>query len=292
MKDFKDISDSNVDESIGSRISLAALIGLLAIPKIVDAEDFRSSLPKANVTAADVQTVLDNTEKESADDYGGYTIVNAANIIARTLYYEARGEGEEGIDAVASVIFNRAEGNPKYLAKVCLAKMQFSCWNNIPDLTPDKYKFKIPIQAAKPGKNQEMWRYCQKTAGKLIYKEFKSTIGKCNAYHNDEVNPKWDALMTDKVTKGHHIFGHLNYYDNYTSKLDKPAKKVVKDKTKVNKASDVQQAKSVKNYKVKNKDTLYNIASKNNTTVEKLLALNKGLNPKKLKIGSIIKIPI
>ena len=58
--------------------------------------------------------------------------------LARTLWGEARGEGEPGMIAVAAVILNRvrisAEHDARYwwgtgIAGVCLAKSQFSCWN-------------------------------------------------------------------------------------------------------------------------------------------------------------------
>ena len=53
-------------------------------------------------------------------------------VLARTLWGEARNQGYDGMEAVACVIRNRAE-NPgwwgKTLRGVCLAPKQFSCWN-------------------------------------------------------------------------------------------------------------------------------------------------------------------
>lgn len=53
-------------------------------------------------------------------------------VIARTLWGEARGQGAEGMSAVACVIQNRAH-NPGWWGhdyrSVCLAREQFSCWN-------------------------------------------------------------------------------------------------------------------------------------------------------------------
>lgn len=58
------------------------------------------------------------------------------DILARTLYGEARGEGYRGMQAVANVIMNRVamaahhphfgDGTP---AGACKAPWQFSCWN-------------------------------------------------------------------------------------------------------------------------------------------------------------------
>lgn len=53
-------------------------------------------------------------------------------VVARTLWAEARNQGAEGMKAVACVIQNRAR-NPGWwghdLRSVCLAHQQFSCWN-------------------------------------------------------------------------------------------------------------------------------------------------------------------
>lgn len=53
------------------------------------------------------------------------------SVVARTLWGEARGEGEAGMRAVAAVIGNRVARQLRGSdpAAVCLAKSQFSCWN-------------------------------------------------------------------------------------------------------------------------------------------------------------------
>jgi N-acetylmuramoyl-L-alanine amidase len=61
------------------------------------------------------------------------------NVLARTIWGEARGEGIIGMTAVASVIMNRVgidiwgDGKPDWWGEgiegVCRAKWQFSCWN-------------------------------------------------------------------------------------------------------------------------------------------------------------------
>lgn len=66
------------------------------------------------------------------------------DVLWRTLWGEARGEGTAGMEAVASVIANRRRIAERYWNKwgkphplfgdgtwrrVCLARKQFSCWN-------------------------------------------------------------------------------------------------------------------------------------------------------------------
>lgn len=52
------------------------------------------------------------------------------DIMARTLWGEARGEGYRGMKAVANVIMNRYASNnwPDNVADVCLQPFQFSAW--------------------------------------------------------------------------------------------------------------------------------------------------------------------
>jgi len=54
------------------------------------------------------------------------------DILARTMYGEARGEGTAGLQGVANVVMNRV-AKPRWWGKdvigVCLKPFQFSCWN-------------------------------------------------------------------------------------------------------------------------------------------------------------------
>lgn len=59
------------------------------------------------------------------------TKLSPTEILGLTIIGEARGEPIEGQVAVGSVIRNRLHHNPKYTNynDVCLARNQFSCWN-------------------------------------------------------------------------------------------------------------------------------------------------------------------
>ena len=50
-------------------------------------------------------------------------------IVAMTILGEARGEGEEGMYAVACVIAQRSIAWKRTPKQICLADKQFSCWN-------------------------------------------------------------------------------------------------------------------------------------------------------------------
>jgi len=79
------------------------------------------------------------------------------DIIARTIYGEARGEPYEGMVAVAHVIFNRVKksGHTQTPAQVCLKPWQFSCWNPrdknheiVQDVKLDDISFRLAMREA------------------------------------------------------------------------------------------------------------------------------------------------
>lgn len=117
-----------------------------------------------------------------------------ADTIASTLWYEARGEGKDGITAVASVIANRAKASGKTMAQECLKPKQFSCWNGVKVAVPSKAK-------------GEVWEFCKATAKKMVAGEFKPTNTATHYYNPKLCNPKWGAKMKDMVTIGRHRFG-------------------------------------------------------------------------------------
>lgn len=278
-------SNEQMNEGVGDFLRLGTLLALLAVPGIMKAEDIKGNLPKASEVTAQTVTNAISKVDTAAQTYGGYTASQASNILARTLYMEARSQGTTGMDAVASVILNRAGGKAEKMPYVCLKPSQFSCWNDIDNKDSKNYAIKIPKGAAKKGKDQTAWIYCQELAGKLLNDDFKSTVGNRNSYHTTAVTPKWDSKMKDKKTIGKHVFGYLPENDGY--RATKTAKKQV-----VQKKTEVPTQKTVP-YVVKDGDILGRIAIKNKTTVNKILAVNPKLknNPNFLKVGSTINIP-
>lgn len=89
-------------------------------------------------------------------------IGNQVLIIAQTLYGEARGERKEGMQRVASVIYNRANGDKNKFANICLEKKQFSCWDDIP--SGENLKFDA---------NSESFKTAMKIALEMMTGKFK-----------------------------------------------------------------------------------------------------------------------
>ncbi|MCP4379836.1 MAG: hypothetical protein GY798_00135 [Hyphomicrobiales bacterium] len=123
--------------------------------------------------------------------------------LARTLYGEARGEPTEGIEAVANVILNRVRSNryPNTVAKVCLQRLQFSCWN---DNDPNK---KI-IARLKPG-DSAVFDKVLGIAKRAVLGGLPNTVVGALHYHAKQINPSWvknSPAATLVARIGAHLF--------------------------------------------------------------------------------------
>ena len=138
------VDEELVQEGIGNLISLGALAFLLGSSGIVNAAEFKQELGKvakdkqveqggrATVTKKDI---ADAVKKSKVEDpkIGRWRRSQILNIVARTLYMEAREDGETGLNLSMTVIWNRAGGGmASQLAEECLRPSQFSCWNGKP----------------------------------------------------------------------------------------------------------------------------------------------------------------
>ncbi|MBL8275567.1 MAG: cell wall hydrolase [Pelomonas sp.] len=120
--------------------------------------------------------------------------------LARTLWAEARGEGEKGMEAVACVVLNRAAA-PRWwgrnIVEVCRKPAQFSCWNEgtsslgalrrVTTADPDFVRALAISRRAVAGDLADF------TNGALYY-------------HTIEVLPKWVNGCPPCFNLGRHIF--------------------------------------------------------------------------------------
>jgi len=118
---------------------------------------------------------------------------NSVDVIAKTLYHEARGEGEVGLRAVATILHNRAiKANGKATAELCAKeakrKMQFSCWNGKKDLSTGK---------------GDSWMLCVKIAKEIELGKFQKVHGHTHYYAFKKCNPKWAKGRAGLVIGNH-----------------------------------------------------------------------------------------
>ncbi len=127
------------------------------------------------------------------------------DVLARTLYGEARGEGLTGIEAVANVIMNRwaiAREKEGYwwgnsVKEICLKPFQFSCWN------PNDVNFEI-IQNITD--QEPLFYLCRHVAMRAISGTLKDTTGGATHYHAVSVHPAWARHLIPCAQLGNHLF--------------------------------------------------------------------------------------
>ena len=196
-------------------ISSALVAAMLAIPGLLPAAEVQKEIVN-NDSAAEVCMAVNKKVRMIGD----YTAFQVANIVARTLYAEARNDGKDnGFMPVASVIYNRANGNKELFAKVCLKKYQFSCWNKFTDeeAKPDKFQIKIPTSVKNNKKNQKLWQQCMEIAANMLASENSFTpCTNANMYYaTKKSNLKWAKQLKNSKQIGSHTFGYLKNHSKF-----------------------------------------------------------------------------
>lgn len=132
-----------------------------------------------------------------------------ADIVARTLYGEARGEvakvGLIALEAVASVIWNRWRIQPSYFGQtpreVCLKPYQFSCWNkNDPNL-------KLLLSS---NITDETYSLCKMIAEEFLASRGEDVVNGSDHYHAVWLSPPtWAVGKLPVIDIGIHRFYRL-----------------------------------------------------------------------------------
>ena len=129
-----------------------------------------------------------------------------ADILARTIFGEARGESEEGRQAVASVILNRVRmanrGGRKHwwgnnIEEVCRKPWQFSCWN-----PGDPNRAKIEAVTSR----NKVFANCLVIANEAVAGRLTDPTGGATHYHEASINPPWAKILERTVVIGRHLF--------------------------------------------------------------------------------------
>jgi N-acetylmuramoyl-L-alanine amidase len=131
------------------------------------------------------------------------------DILARTLYGEARGEyakyGPGALIAVANVILNRLKRGGKYgktLTEVCLKSRQFSCW--------DREDPNRPLIQGHGLEEDPLFIFCQQVALKVNRGIWPDLTRDSDHYHATSCKPSWARVGKIKLRLGQHIFYKLD----------------------------------------------------------------------------------
>lgn len=126
--------------------------------------------------------------------------------LVNTLYAEARGEPEEGIRAVMSVIYNRkkAKGYPNTFCGVILQDKQFSAFNSDKSLATKPLK---PIREL----DKEAYRKVSSVAQEAVQGAFKPVLEPSVLhYAHIKVKNKWtEKFKRVKVVQSHAFYKEI-----------------------------------------------------------------------------------
>ncbi len=125
---------------------------------------------------------------------------SAADILARTLWGEARGEPVRGIEAVAAVVMNRVKRGGWWgdtVETVCRKPWQFSCWNAA---DPNRAKLE------RVDEGDRMFRICLRIARRAIAGSVEDRTGGATHYHVRGLMPAWARGRDPSAEIGNHLF--------------------------------------------------------------------------------------
>jgi spore germination cell wall hydrolase CwlJ-like protein len=150
---------------------------------------------QASPTAAQTIAVSD---AQAVDPSGDEPLDDTITCLARTIYWEARGEGAAGMEAVASVVMNRLghAGFPDTVCKVVMqgheqGSCQFSWWcDGRADQANDDDSYAIAKEIARRALNQQL---PDRTSGALYF-------------HQRAATPAWAGAYLQTVEVGAFVF--------------------------------------------------------------------------------------
>lgn len=130
------------------------------------------------------------------------------DLLARTIWGEARGEGTNGMRAVACVIMNRLKIAQKKngfwwgdnLTEICRKPYQFSAWNND---DPNRSLME------KVDKNNAVFSAALRIARRAVYGDLPDETKGATHYHRIGITPIWTHKEKPVEVIGKHIFYRL-----------------------------------------------------------------------------------
>ena len=142
--------------------------------------------------------IITKPEAQAVDPHGKRPLDEAITCLARTIYWEAKGEGHAGMEAIANVVMNRLshKGFPNTICEVVKQgherrACQFSWWcDGRSDDAEDEKAYAMAKEIARKALNRQL---SDRTGGALYF-------------HHRRVTPKWSAEYIKTVELGEHIF--------------------------------------------------------------------------------------
>jgi spore germination cell wall hydrolase CwlJ-like protein len=137
-------------------------------------------------------------EAQAIDPAGSKPLEDPITCLARTIYWEAKGEGTAGMEAIANVVMNRLghKGFPDTICDVVTqgrerGSCQFSWWcDGRSDDAQEEKAYALAKEIARKALNREL---ADRTSGALYF-------------HHRKMKPNWAAKYIKTVEVGEHLF--------------------------------------------------------------------------------------
>ncbi|MEM6942421.1 MAG: cell wall hydrolase [Pseudomonadota bacterium] len=150
------------------------------------------------LTLASLALPLSSATAVALDPAGRAPLDDPISCLARTLYWEAKGEGERGMRAVAHVVANRV-ASPRFPDTYCgvvtaggqEGPCQFSWWC---DGRPDEVVEAAPFATAR------------EISREVLNGTSKDPTDGATFFHNRSVSPSWSRVFPRTARIGAHIF--------------------------------------------------------------------------------------
>ncbi len=119
--------------------------------------------------------------------------------LTQAAYYEARGEGRDGMQAVVQVVLNRAR-HPAYPNSVCGVVFQGAARR-----TGCQFSFTCD-GSMRGGVNRSAWDRARDVASKALSGAVYSRVGNATHFHTTGVSPGWRHSLIQVSQVGDHLF--------------------------------------------------------------------------------------
>jgi hypothetical protein len=170
---------------------------ILGIAPLVGANFFAETFTKVFSPAPQIAQAV-----EAPVEIAGARLAAESQCLAEAMYFEARGEGVDGQEAVAEVVLQRTR-NRNYGSTVCAVVYE--------GVEPGRVDCQFSFAcngSLKKAKEESIWVETKLLADKIMTGQLKlsNRTQQAIAYHNLDVTPFWSANMLRTAQIGNHIF--------------------------------------------------------------------------------------
>ncbi len=185
-------------------LAVTVVVASLAVPAFAEKPDKPpggSDKIQAEIDAlgADLDAEIAAAEPAAAE----IVVSDELKCLALTIYFEARGEPDEGKRAVGHVVMNRAS-HPLFPRKVCEVVQQGG----------ERFRFRCQFTWWCDGQSDQpaerlAWEKCKALARQIYWDASRDPTAGALWYHADYVRPRWRSRLARGAKIGRHVFYRL-----------------------------------------------------------------------------------